>query len=212
MSELSKFAPERFLSVEDAAEKEKYKIEATALAFARHLYEVGRFENIKPNLAKGNMRISLVAFFNLPEFATRPLNRAALGILPDWSKYNSSTGDISYSGFYDVVNLLPEDATEAARRGCAYEHVVATRLGLFDPVTRTVLAKSRGIAHTHPLGALTDNMFMDLESLAVGDIRDVHALVQERGYRDFLDYLIDAQEIIADRVATMFELGLPEKV
>lgn len=160
---------------------------------------------------------TIPAFFALEERESNPVNEAALGLLPRFS-YNSGYGntittDIDKTGLRQVLNI-PDDELEAARKDKHVHYVVADRLGLLDPLVKEAF---RGTSYSYSYDEFTRHI-TDLQSLVSGVPRDLDEcivaevgviadMIERANYRDFLDYLIDAKQIVSGRVATIFSAG-----
>lgn len=215
------------LSPESGAEaKERVKKEAEFLAFYAHLKALGRDQGIAPNLVKGRALISIPAYFALEGHGTNPVNKAALELLPSYS-YSAGYGDatdvhVDESGLNKALRL-PSSELGAARRGNAALFAVANTLGLLDPVVRethTGVNSSSGDSwdnfqrrhlrrHLHEVSNFIGDVPRDLNENVVGEVSEVAAMVENGGYTDFLDYLVDAKEVIAERVSTIFSHEAP---
>ncbi len=213
---------EAILSAEHSAEtKERYQKEAEFLAFYEHLLVLGRNKEVEPNLIKGRTTISVPAFFVLEGHGTNPVNRAALGLLPTYSYFkgygNNVETRVDEPGLRQVL-ALPENELQAARKGKAIQFIVASTLGLLDPVAKKTLQEasrssrsgwSDDTKRSQDIGELVRNVPSDLNEIVVSEVSDIATMVERKGYTDFLDYLVDARQIIADRVATIFAHEAP---
>lgn len=215
---------EDILSFEKGAdERERLQKEAEFLAFYSHIEALGRVQNVSPNLVKGNTKISVPAYFRLEGHGNNPVNNAALELLPGYS-YSPGYGDstethVDNSGLRSALSL-PESEVEAARKGKASGFVVAKALGLLDPVgAEAIRGVTKGYIHgstwTPHQNSLYDTSFFvrdvsrDLNERIVEDVSDIAKRVETRGYVDFLDYLVDVKEVLAERVETIFAHEAP---
>ncbi len=213
---------EAILSAEHSAEtKERSQKEAEFLAFYEHLGALGRNKDVAPNLAKGRTTISIPAFFALEGHGTNPVNRAALELLPAYS-YRSGYGDttetlVDDSGLRQAF-ALPESELQAARKGNAAQFIVASTLGLLDPVAKETfrgvnsLSRSSWSDNTRRLWDIKEfvrDVPRDLNEIVVSEVSDIATMAEQRGYADFLDYLVDAKQVVAERVATIFSHEAP---
>lgn len=213
---------ESLLSAENNVEaRERYQKEAEFLAFCEHLGALGRSQEVAPNLVKGQTKISIPAFFALEGHGTNPINRAALDLLPKYS-YRSGYGDtietlVDDSGLRQVL-ALPKSELEAARKGDAAQFIVANALDLQDPVVKEAFmgtssfSRSSWDEETRRLWEVKDfvrDVPRDLNEIVVGEVSDVATMAEQRGYTDFLDYLVDAKQVIAERVNLIFSHEAP---
>ncbi len=213
---------ESLLSVENSVEaRERYQKEAEFLAFYEHLGALGRNQEVAPNLVKGRTNISIPAFFALEGHGTNPVNRAALDLLPKYS-YRSGYGDatetlVDDSGLRQAF-ALPESELQAARKGNAAQFIVANTLGLLDPVAEETfrgvssLSRSSWREETRRLWEVRDfvrDIPRDFNEIVVGEVGDIASMAEQRGYTDFLDYLLDAKQVIAERVNLIFSHKAP---
>lgn len=213
---------EAVLSAEHSAEtRERYQKEAEFLAFYVHIGALGRNKEVAPNLAKGRTKISIPAFFALEGHGTNPVNKAALKLLPSYS-YHSGYGDSTETHIDDSglrrAFALPKSELQAARKGNATEYVVASTLGLLDSVAKETFLGVNGFSrysrsyNTRRLWDIQDfvrDIPRDLDQIVVGEVGDIAAMAEQRGYVDFLDYLVDVKRLVAERVATIFEHEAP---
>ncbi len=213
---------EAFLSVEPGTEeKERYQKEAEFLAFYDHLQFLGQFKEVAPDLVKGRTTISIPAFFALDRHETNPVNEAALNLLPTYS-FQSAYGDTTET-LVDVSGLSqslaqPETVLQAARKGKAVKFVVANTLGLLNPEYRETFSFINNPFPNHiddnkrrlyDIRSFVRGINQDLNEHVVGEVSDIATMVDEKGYSDFLDYLIDAKQVSSERVATIFAHDAP---
>jgi len=212
----------RLLSAENSAEaREQYKKEAEFLAFYKHLGALGRNREVAPDLVRGKTKISVPAFFALEAYAANPVNRAALEILPTYS-YRSGYGDttetlVDDSGLRQAL-ALPESGLQAARNGNAAQFIVANALELLDPLVKktfrggTKHSLSIGDAETRHLweiGVFVSDVPRDFNENVVGEVSDIAVRAEQKGYIDFLDYLVDVKQVIEERVDLIFSHEAP---
>lgn len=205
------------LSSESSPEfREEVQKQAEFLAFYSHLKVLGREQDTTPDLVRGNTQISIPAYFALGTQPINPVNEAALALLPRYS-YSSGYGgttdaQVNEAGLRESM-LLPSNGLEAARRGYSAQFLVASTLGLLDPVAREAHEEVTNLSrihwgntqrHLHEVKDFITDVTRDLNETVVGEISEVAEMVQERGYIDFLDYLVDAKRVIAGRVGTIF--------
>jgi hypothetical protein len=200
----------------DPAIVDRDRTQATFLGFYEHLRRLAAVQHRVPNLVEGSTLISLPAYYKLPGHGENPINSAALGLLPayDCSDLQSNAKRLSVrTNVLDAAMLLPHDGVAAARAGHAATYMVADALRLLAPEVWHAYRAVEYVDYSAPnhrrarrLHAIVQPVARDLNEAAVGDIKDVVALVRSKGYQDFFDYLIDAHSIIKERVDTIFPM------
>lgn len=208
---------EKYLSPETSPHVREQAAEACkAIAFYDHLISLGHQQDRVPNLVAGHTKISIPAYFRLPEHKGNPINQAALELVPTISTkpgYGNSD-DVSVRWHSIVRTLSSMDRLEAARSGWGDKYIVAYVLGLLTPTTVDAFSYQVDKGHLDrispfysDLQSLVSNIGFDLNQTVVGEVPEIAALVVEKGYKDFLDYLVDIRTILGRRVDLVFESG-----
>lgn len=207
---------EDILSFENEPEiRERYQKEAEFIAFYTHLQVLGENKDVTPELFKGNTTISVPAFFSLEEYSDNPVNAAALELVPNYSYefgYGNTVMRNQNSGI-DESLWMHGNELRAARRGDAVKFIVANSLGLIDEVTEETYKIVKPYSNRYDsassrvrdAGELVDGVQRDLDENVVREVSEMASMVEQKGYTDFLDYLVDTKQVISSRVATIFD-------
>lgn len=183
--------------------------EAQFLGFMAHLDHLATVRKITPNLAAGTTQISIPAYFALEGHGHNPINLAALNLVPEYSRSNGSISHPTYnrSGLREAA-ALPREALVAARRGKAYDFLVAEQLGLLSNHVQRVLTNrsstnARERAEMHCINYISEAVSstpLELNQQAVDSVEAVADRCRSFGYQDFLDYLVDARQQINSEI------------
>jgi hypothetical protein len=184
-------------------ETEAAKDALTNAALQSHLEFMGKSREADVNYHSGSVLVSLKNYFlnTVPESNT--VNSLAISTIPEFT-YHSGYGDsvdtkVSWGGMKNINRALgtADNALKAARIGIGTQWAIGMALdfkfdkGNLDWDTRCVAEK----------------LCTDLNDAYVGELGDVAKRVKEKGYQDFLDYLLDSKMLLSGRVDTLFEHG-----
>ncbi len=201
------------ISYYEESERQEYTPQEIGfLAFFMHLSELGRNKDIRPNLVRGDTTISIPAYFALKGHGTNPINKAALGLLPDYSYrpvyHNSTQTIVDDSGLISIKNV-PKDEIQAGRKGRAAQFIVANALGLLSEEAQGQIGSRPTNIRQAIKADIARDIPRDLNEASVGEVSDIASEVKQKGYVDFLDYLVDAKQIISERVDIIFSQEIP---
>lgn len=181
------------------------------VAFSHHVYELGRSQHITPDLAGGITTISIPAYFALDRNTVNPVNKAALELLPTFSfhlAYGDSVDVRRHDSAFQSACRIPTSALRSARLGLAVQHTIATALRLSDTGDQLFVHDQSKFRNAGQL--LARDLVRDFNEGIVGEVSDVAQMVRDKGYEDFLDYLIDVREVSKERAATIFAHEAPD--
>lgn len=195
-----------FVDGSDGFSIEQNRSRLVNAAVLSHLEALGKHQHVDIDYIGGRTSVSVVNYFRKAKLRSNPVNEVALTLPPRFS-YQPGYADSTYtsedwSGLYNVEKAMESsDALKAARKGSAAEFIVGMALGV-----------QRENKVDWGLRYIADAVIRDKNEQVVGELSDLAARFKDKGYVDFLDYLIDTKELIEGRVDTIFEHGPPTNI
>lgn len=184
-------------------EIEAAKEKLTNAALESHLHHMGRVRDHDVDYTEGTVQVSLKNYFlnTVPE--SNEVNSLAIGLIPN-IRHRPGYADsvdttVTWQGVRTIENATNRAGTplQAARIGVGAAWAIGESLGF-------KLAKGSLDWDTRDAA---DRLCKDLNEKYVGDLPEIAARVKEKGYQDFLDYLLDSKMLLRGRVDTLFGYG-----
>lgn len=223
MSERTRSQYEKILSREQGeAERELGKEVAKIIAFEKFLRRCYDTQRQTPNPYTGDLRISVVEYFRQAVGGNETsINQAALNLLPSYippttSYGNSDDSSVSHLGMEQVYQAVHLTELEASERGSSMQRAIGNVLLIQPRVVDYRNKAESSVRFDHSTfdqegwerimytGALVADIDADLADMLVLEAPEMRQLVQERGYKNFLDFLIDTKGLIDGRIETVF--------